>query len=313
MGASNGPYLDCLLGDATERAQCSRVVLKAECSYVYTYYLSAGKLYLHCMSGDVVSYDLVTATVEPRALASRHKSSNQFYSSYVLGNSIFLGHYPSGGLFKFDGSELQLVAPPPKSHLGGEDAREMQAIGSMGGRLYTGTWPWGELWAFAFSGNRFRSVGYHRFFSSGQEKPKAGHPHEGEVGEEYDFNELGQRVTSVIPCWLGICVATGSKNRKLVGANSIADVSDSEYGQVYYLPGPKSNCSVELASEGHYTMRFERSGRVALFSSGEAKCEFFIQRELVDRLIREAWSAKAGSKFGERNGHHGQISGFIRR
>jgi len=64
-------------------------------------------------------------------------------------------------------------------------------------------------------------------------------------------NILGRRVTTIVPCFEGICVSTGNKNLNDVQVDDISKFYDlaqinnidmDEYGMVYYIKGNHKSC-----------------------------------------------------------------------
>lgn len=149
-----------------------------------------------------------------------------------------------------------------------------------------------------------------RLFSGGKEKGKE-HPYEYKLPDPYDFNELGQRITTIVPCWDGLCIGTSSKGKDIDKKN-IDENLFSEYGRVYYLKGPKSNCSINPDVSGFLRLIFNRNGKVQLIKENNILCEFYFKPKYIEYVIDEAFKATIGSSFGKKNGHSGQLHGFAK-
>lgn len=170
-----------------------------------------------------------------RTVRAPDGSSFQLYSSLNHRDSVLLGHYPSGRLYEYDGSELRLLedAPPIPSNVSSLN-REAQTLAVYGGEVLVGVWPWGEVWRQNADTGQWSLIG--RMFTHPDPSTEIEHPYEDLAGT----NDWGQRINSMVPLDGSLYITTSAKGEvPYTGQSFLADGKWEEYGAVIRasLPG----------------------------------------------------------------------------
>lgn len=165
-------------------------------------------------------------------------TSFQIYTIINHFDSLLMGHYPTGELYEYNGENLKLKSdwPPvmPGVH---KQAREAQTCAIYGGELYTGVWPWGEVWRFDQDSGVWHFVD--RMFSHPALTDKFRHPYEENLFDSDGVkNVWGQRVTSLIPHGDSLFVGTSAKTTTSAGPTFLSQADYGEYGSVVRLSLP---------------------------------------------------------------------------
>jgi hypothetical protein len=299
-------FRDCTI--AQGQMGCKTIKKDAFCINIYAYDVYSNIVSLYCSNGDKYTYDLKLNQVELITPAQSLGISNQFYTTYVHGDRVLIGHYPSGGFLEKTEFGESFLTPPPIKEFRNPNARELQSIGFVGGKILAGIWPWGSVWEANVinSGISFNSS--FRLFSPSHSLKDAEHPYENKLSENYARNELGQRISSIIPCWNGLCISTSSKNR-LIHDEDLEEDLLSQYGKVYYLAGPKATCSAKLDTGKYFSLTVEND-LVEIIKDGITICKFKFSNSDLQHLIEKVSSIKVGSNFAHSNGHSGQMHTF---
>jgi uncharacterized lipoprotein YddW (UPF0748 family) len=137
--------------------------------------------------------------------------SYQIYAALNYYDRLLLGHYPTGEIYEYAGSELKLLKGWPPAMPGvSRNAREAQSLAIYGGELYAGVWPWGEVWRY--DGDRSAWSFAQRMFTHPAPDDKYIHPYEAETKKVDQIANLwGQRVTGLLPVGPDMIVTTSSK------------------------------------------------------------------------------------------------------
>lgn len=285
-------------------------------SLAYSYYIIGDSVHLFMENGDVYTYDLQSKMFNQIVHAHRRNISNQFYSSLFVDSKIWLGHYPSGGVFNTDGHTIQMPFAPPIREGYRPYQRETQSLGYIGGKLIAGIWPWGEVWEIARRSEKMTPLNVIPLFSA-EDDVSLDHPFEGLLTDKpYDYNELGRRISSSVPCWQGICLSTSTKSvmtdHEIKNHETVSQEILSEYGRVFYIPGPKVNFNFEFNREHIVNLRLsEKTGEIKI--DGHQVCFFSFEQYDLSRVINLCDRIELLSPIGEKNGHSAQIQNFIRR
>lgn len=185
-------------------------------------------------------------------------TSYQLYSSVIERDRLLMGHYPTGRLFAFDGSEMSdLPGSPPVPDGVSTGAREAQTTILYGGEVFTGVWPWGELWRFHPDNKRW--VFQQRMFDHPELSAAITHPYDIENKGNDPGNLWGQRVTSLVTLGADLLVATSAKSPvewKADRALWLAPDKWKSYGKIYRITLPGHLSSVAKWTEGPTTFEF---------------------------------------------------------
>lgn len=185
-------------------------------------------------------------------------TSFQVYTIMNYYDRLWMGQYPTGNLFEYDGTEMRLMkGEPPVLDPAVNRAREAQTLGIYRGDVYCGVWPWAEVWRFDPDGNEWSFAG--RMFDHPEVSSEFRHPYEEQMqalGEKV-WNLWGQRITSLVPVGDSLYIGTSSKtsaawNPKydfLAGGEKWKD-----YGNVFRLTAP-----------GHLSVRTQWTGKPTIF------------------------------------------------
>lgn len=210
-------------------------------------------------------------------------SSYQLYSSVIERDRLLMGHYPTGRVFEFDGSEIRdLPGSPPVLEGVSGSAREAQTTTIYGGEVYTGVWPWGELWRFHPGTESWHFQ--QRMFDHPQPSAKITHPYDVENKDSSPRNLWGQRVTSLITLGSDLLVATSAKSPvewQPELAPWLAPEKWKSYGKVYRITMPGHLSAVAKWTDG--PTEFE-------FGIGDTKLTIHQDGELIgEATIDEKW------------------------
>ena len=186
------------------------------------------------------------------------ETSYQVYSMLNFQDRLLMGQYPTGELFSFDGKQTaRLEGWPPRMPGVSGSAREAQTTTIYGGELFTGVWPWGELWRYHPDEQNWSFV--RRMFARPPVTAATTHPYEKECAALGGVaNQWGQRVTSLIPLGPDLIVSTSAKwpcpwEPKFC---FVGEGAWQEYGAVTRLSAP-GHLSAPLAwREGEMELRF---------------------------------------------------------
>ena len=167
-------------------------------------------------------------------------SSCQIYAALNLGDSLWLGHYPSGEVWWYDGEKLQpRPGWPPVPEGVSTGAREAQTLTLYGGDAYAGVWPWGELWRMS-PPEHWELV--RRMFTQPALTAETTHPHERETIAAGGpvLNQWGQRVTSIVHSETDLFISTSAKSSRPWSPEFafLDEKSRDEYGRVYRMRRP---------------------------------------------------------------------------
>lgn len=138
------------------------------------------------------------------------KRSYQLYSTVSFHDHLLMGQYPTGRVFKYDGTTIsdQSGWPPVLEGVSGS-AREAQTTVIYGGDLFVGVWPWGEVWRYNSDSSRWTFM--RRMFDQPALSDKIVHPYDVENRKNSVGNMWGQRVTSMVSNGPDLFVATSAK------------------------------------------------------------------------------------------------------
>jgi len=185
-------------------------------------------------------------------------SSYQLYSSVIVRDRLLMGHYPSGRVYEFDGSTVHdLADSPPVPDGVSTGAREAQTTTLYGGEVFTGVWPWGELWRFHPGSRDWRFQ--QRMFDHPTPSAATTHPYDVENADNQPRNHWGQRVTSLITHGSDLFVATSAKSPAEwypEKAPWLAPEKWKSYGKVYRLTVPGHVSAIAKWTAGATTFEF---------------------------------------------------------
>ena len=211
------------------------------------------------------------------ALHEHDGKSYQVYSMLNYYDRLLLGQYPSGSLHDYDGDVLtQREKWPPAMPGVATNSREAQSMALYRGDLYTGVWPWAELWRYDRAADQWSLS--RRVFTRPPITDEVTHPFEAEIvahnsanNAEDVINNWGQRATSLAVAGDALYIGTSNKGGTLRPADYtfVDDAMLSEYGLVHRLrlPGHLS-CQVRW-TEGPTTFRFVvADGRMSVSQDG---------------------------------------------
>ncbi len=212
-----------------------------------------------------------------QTLRERDGKSYQVYAMLNYYDRLLLGQYPSGSLHEYDGEQLtQREKWPPAMPGVATTSREAQSLALYRGDLYTGVWPWAELWRFDRSTGQWSLI--RRLFTRPPITDRVGHPFEAEILAYNDahhaknvWNDWGQRATSLAAAGDALYIGTSNKGGSLRPPEYtfVDDAALAEYGLVHRmrLPGHLS-CQARWV-DGPTTFRFVvADGRMSVSQDG---------------------------------------------
>ncbi|HOX39633.1 MAG TPA: hypothetical protein PL033_16755 [Candidatus Brocadiia bacterium] len=172
--------------------------------------------------------------------------SYQVYSMLNYYDRLLFAHYPSGCVHECDGEKLTPREnwPPPMPGAAAW-SREAQSLALYRGDLYTGVWPWGELWRLDRADGRWSLA--RRLFSRPPVTDKVGHPFEAEIAAwnaannaKNVINDWGQRATSIAVAGDSMFIGTSNKGGllRLPEYDFIDDETLAQYGLVHRMTLP---------------------------------------------------------------------------
>jgi len=167
-------------------------------------------------------------------------TSCQIYAALNHGDSLWLGHYPSGEVLEYDGEAIQpRPGRPPVPEGVSNAAREAQTLTLYGGDVYAGVWPWGELWRMS-PPDCWDLV--RRMFTQPALTAATTHPHEWETIAAGGpvLNQWGQRVTSMVHSGTDLFLSTSAKSSRPWSPEFafLDEKARDEYGRVYRMSRP---------------------------------------------------------------------------
>ena len=245
-----------------------------------------------------------------QTLRERDGKSYQVYAALNYYDRLLLGHYPSGSLHEYDGEVLtQREKWPPAMPGVATTAREAQSLALYRGELYTGVWPWAELWRYDRESDRWSLT--RRLFTRPPLTDEVAHPYEAEIlaynaahNAKNVWNDWGQRATSMAVAEDALYIGTSNKG----GAphppdyTFIDDAALAEYGLVHRmrLPGHLS-CQVRWVN-GPTTFRFRvADGRMRVSQDGVEIATAAIDSATALKIARITWG----------NGMFGPLAGKL--
>lgn len=256
--------------------------LRSSKEFVYGFGQLGEKIVTATNTGGVYEFDgqRWRCLIEPDL-----RKSFQIYTILNYRDRLWMGHYPTGNLFEYDGTSVQRIPGAPPVWKGAVDqAREAQTLAIYGGDIYCGVWPWGEVWRFDTNTEKWSPVA--RMFSHPEVSNTFRHPYEAEMAklERTPLNVWGQRVTSMVPLGDALFIGTSAKTSAPYSARYefLADGRWRDYGKVHRLRVP-GHLSAHIRWTGK-PIRFEfvlREQGLAIVQDGKE-----IGRSAFDRALK---------------------------
>ncbi len=190
----------------------------------------------------------------PLALGPATPSGIQFYSSAHYQDKTYLGRYPDGLLYEFDGESVVLSAdsPPSLGHFG----TELQSLAIYCGDLFAGLWPRGMIWRRDRETSGWEQIG--RLFSHPTEtQPWV--PYLGMEPEGLQQAFYGQRVTSLSLLSDSLFASTAnlnSWNSTLEDPDFLTAEQAAEYGTIHRIRRPGCASAI-LPDVSSFWLRFD--------------------------------------------------------
>lgn len=215
-----------------------------------------------CLRDDVIATTNLGTILRLRngrweTLREPDGKSCQIYAALNRGDSLWLGHYPSGAAWEYDGEAIQLrpdwpPVPPGVSNA----AREAQTFTLYGGDVYAGVWPWAELWR-ADSPDHWELV--RRMFTLPAITTEMVHPYERQTVDAGGpvLNQWGQRVTSMVHSGNDLFISTSAKSSRRWSPEFafLDEKARDEYGRVYRMTRPGYVAAPLLWTDGPTQIR----------------------------------------------------------
>jgi hypothetical protein len=168
-------------------------------------------------------------------------TSFQIYTVLNFRDRLWMGQYPTGNLFQYNGRSVTHLPDTPPVMVGAHlRAREAQTLAIYRGDVYCGVWPWGEVWRFDTHVQKWNFVG--RMFSHPEVNDRYRHPYEAEmIALKETANKWGQRITSMVPFGDALYIGTSAKTSAPYDesyAGFLGQGRWKEYGEVHRLKLP---------------------------------------------------------------------------
>lgn len=213
--------------------------------------------------------------------------SYQLYSTLGFNDRLLMGQYPTGRVFEYDGKEIrdQKGWPPVPTGVSAS-AREAQTTLLYGGDLMVGVWPWGELWRYNPSGDKW--ILMRRMFDHPATSDRIVHPYDLENKGNEPGNRWGQRVTSLVATGPDLFVSTSAKAPYTWEPGKFPFLTPDKwksYGKVYRLTTP-GHLAVPVEWTGKATtLRFELvRNTITILQDGKLIAESPVTGELAKKL-----------------------------
>ncbi|NSW56230.1 MAG: hypothetical protein HPY44_09460 [Armatimonadetes bacterium] len=236
-------------------------------------------------------------------------TSYQVYSMVNYRGDLYLGHYPTGRLLKYDGQQItELPNFPPVMPGVSDSAREAQTTMIYGGELYAGVWPWAELWRLDRDSGEWLLA--RRMFTQPELTDKVAHPWEQEIrdyneatGAKMVINEWGHRICSMTPWRDSLMVATSAKgpSRRDPNLAFLTDDVYAEYGRVWRCTRPGHLSARVSWKPGPTVLQCVLlRDRLRVLQDGEIIGEALIDPALLEQLqpASIAWATGLYGDFG---------------
>ncbi|KTD21387.1 hypothetical protein [Legionella londiniensis] len=201
-------------------------------------------------------------------------NSYQVYSMITYNNRLLMGQYPSGFLLEYDGKNIITHQNwPPVPENASPSARELQTTAIYRGELFAGVWPWAELWRLDPDTNKWIAMG--RLFKSPSVTMNPIHPYEQEASASgATRNQLGQRITSMIPfgdsLLMGTSWKTGENTIDKYKFSLISKSKRDEYGALHRLKMPGSIVGGFVWKDEPVKLKFVAQGNeMAIWQDGK--------------------------------------------
>ncbi|MBT3376527.1 MAG: hypothetical protein HN742_29455 [Lentisphaerae bacterium] len=231
-----------------------------------------GNEVLNCTNwGGLYAFDGQTWKV---LVEADEKTSYQVYSMINYGDRLMMAQYPTGFLICYDGAAVTTLTDwPPVPKGASTSAREAQTTAIYRGELFVGVWPWSELWRRDPDTQAW--VHMQRMFTHPPTHATPVHPYETLTkAAKLVSNDLGQRLTALVPYRDGLIVGTSAKGTHLLlrsaGIEDLTQQQLDDYGALWHLRMPGNLASVIAWRDRPTTLRFVvRSGRMSISQDGE--------------------------------------------
>ena len=213
--------------------------------------------------------------------------SYQLYSTMAFHDHLLMGHYPTGRIFRYDGTEItDQPGWPPVLEGVSSSAREAQTTVVYGGDVFVGVWPWGELWRYNPDTKTWTFA--QRMFDHPSLSSKITHPYDLEsIGADVG-NQWGQRVTSLVPSGTGLFVSTSAKSPREWDAQKFPFLAPDKwksYGTVYKLTAPGHLSAATKWTEGPTTFEFViRGTSISIRQDGQEIAETALNGPLSEQV-----------------------------
>lgn len=228
--------------------------LRSAKEFVYGFGQLGTKIIVATNTGGVYEFDgeVWRCLIEPD-----HGTSFQIYTILNYRDRLWMGHYPTGNIFEYDGSTVRRIrGAPPVWHGAVDRAREAQTLAIYGGDIYCGVWPWGEVWRFDTNEEKWFPVA--RMFSHPEVSGAFRHPYEEEMSklQRTPLNVWGQRVTSMVPFGDSLFIGTSAKTSAPYDPryDFLSAGRWRDYGKIHRLTVP-----------GHLSAHFRWTGKPIRF------------------------------------------------
>ena len=174
-------------------------------------------------------------------LEGNDQVSYQVYSFLNVFDRALLAQYPTGHLFEYRGGDTlkHLDGYPPRLPGVSTRAREAQTTGIYRGEMFTGVWPWAELWRYDHDVDHWTSMG--RAFTHPKLTDKTIHPYQ-EHADRFKLvsNHWGQRITGMVSIGDSLFMSTSAKGTYewYDKYDFLTDAERREYGAVLKMTMP---------------------------------------------------------------------------
>ncbi len=291
------PYED---QDVVDPVSGVAITLRSHREFVYAFGQLDREILAATNTGGVYVFDGTTW----RVIVEPGPHSYQVYSMLNYYDRLLLGHYPTGELYEYDGTQLRhLPNWPPVMPGVSNRAREAQTLTIYAGDLHVGVWPWGEVWRHDHNDSTWQFA--RRMFTHPEPTDATTHPYESETGAVAPVANLwGQRVTSLVPFEKSLYVSTSSKGGPEFDPKFefLADGKWKDYGRVYRLTLPGQLSTAVDWHDGQTTLRCTlTNSEMTIRQDGVVKATLAVDANklLVARPNRIAWG----------RGVYGKLSG----
>lgn len=225
--------------------------------------------------GNIDYYAFATQSLVTLSLPPRTEGVWQFYSSAEDADFVYMGHYPSADVLRCHKADLVCDFLGIGTFNTDQTHRdEAQSILKLGDTLYSGVWPWGEVFATHIS-NGMASSSQKVFRAFEQPALSSTELHPWRDKSDVTRHCFGQRITQLLPYGEGFIVVTGNFHNECqeILRSALTDAEYDQYGKMYLVKTDRDlTCNLEGKKLPAVLSIYTSSQRVIATLNGREIC-----------------------------------------